>query len=164
MALSSLQERFAHEYVIDFNATQAAIRAGYSKKTACSQGNRLLRNVEIAALIGKLREKQFEHLGATRERVIEELARVAFSDLRRLFDGNGKIKPIHSIEPEAAAALAGVDVTTSKDSDERTTRIKLWPKVSALEQLGKHFDIYADHRQSGSGEIHIHLTERDMRL
>lgn len=83
MALNAKQRRFLDEYLIDLNATQAAIRAGYSAKTASSQGERLLRNVEVQALLTermKAREKRTE---ITQDKVLAELAKIGFADIRR---------------------------------------------------------------------------------
>ena len=82
MALNDRQRRFAAEYVADCNATQAAIRAGYSKKTANEQGCRLLANVNIQAEIEKRLQKPLKKLEVTQERIVAELARIAFSDIK----------------------------------------------------------------------------------
>lgn len=78
------QKRFAKEYLIDMNATQAAIRCGYSKKTAGQQGDRLLKNVKIAQEIRKGQEKLGETIGASAEKIISELAKLAFGGKRDL--------------------------------------------------------------------------------
>ena len=71
--LTPKQKRFCQEYVIDSNGTQAAIRAGYSKKTAYSQGQRMLKNVEISNFIKTLKEKKSEELDITLTRQLERL-------------------------------------------------------------------------------------------
>lgn len=73
MALNEKQQLFINEYLIDFNATQAAIRAGYSEKTAYSQGQRLLKQVEIKDALNKAQEKTINKLEITREQVIQDL-------------------------------------------------------------------------------------------
>jgi phage terminase small subunit len=73
MSLTAKQEKFLNEYLIDFNATQAAIRAGYSEKTAYTQGPRLLDNVHIQDAIVKARQKTVEKLEINREKIIEDL-------------------------------------------------------------------------------------------
>ena len=82
--------RFVAEYLVDLNATQAAIRAGYSAKTAEQQGYRLLRNVQIAAAVAEGHRKRLNRLDITAERVLNEVARIAFSDIRAHFD---ELKP-----------------------------------------------------------------------
>ncbi|MDV2934166.1 terminase small subunit, partial [Enterococcus faecalis] len=75
------QEQFAKEYLIDLNATQAAIRAGYYSKTAYSQGQRLLKNVEIQTRISELMNERSRRTEITADRVIQEIAKIAFSDI-----------------------------------------------------------------------------------
>ena len=84
MALNEKQKRFAHEYIIDLNATNAALRAGYSKKTAYSQGHRLLKHAEISKYIEVLQKERSERTAVTADMVIDELAKVGFSDIRNV--------------------------------------------------------------------------------
>ena len=83
------QERFVEEYLVDLNATQAAIRAGYSKSTSYSIGQRLLKNVDIQKAITAAREKQQRRVEITADRVLEEYAKIAFFDPRKLFTADG---------------------------------------------------------------------------
>ncbi|WP_145191595.1 terminase small subunit [Pseudomonas sp. URMO17WK12:I11] len=84
MALTAKQQRFVDEYLIDLNATQAAIRAGYSKKTASSQGERLLRNVEVRKYLASQREELQGRVKITQDKVLRELAKIGFSDIRKV--------------------------------------------------------------------------------
>lgn len=86
MALNDKQRRFIHEYLIDMNATQAAERSGYSQKTAYSQGQRLLKNVEISSEIKRLQSVQTSTAGKTREEIIQNLESVI-----NLFIVSGKL-------------------------------------------------------------------------
>ena len=81
--LTPKQSAFVEEFAIDMNATQAAIRAGYSAKTAKEQATRLLSNVYVAAEIARGRAARSERTGITADRVLQELARVAFFDIGR---------------------------------------------------------------------------------
>ena len=81
-----MQKRFVQEYLIDLNATQAAIRAGYSKKTAQEQASRLLSKVKVQADIQKAMKRRSERTGITQDRVLEELALIAFSDISELLE------------------------------------------------------------------------------
>ena len=107
--LNSKQLRFIDEYLIDFNATQAAIRAGYSKKTASEQSFALLRKLQIQTAIQAKQKELASRAGITRERIISEIARIAFSDVRKLFNEAGALKPIHQLDDDTAGALAGMD-------------------------------------------------------
>lgn len=163
-------ERFAHEYVIDFNATQAAIRSGYSENTAYSQGSRLLKDVEISARILELTMAPIKKLEITRERVIEEMARIAFADPRKMFNANGDLKPIHDLDDDTAASVAGVEVVTvtrgrGEDAEvDYVHKVKNWDKPKMLSDLGKHFNIYEDHQKSGTGEINVTIQGKDADL
>ncbi len=80
--LTPKQARFINEYLVDLNATQAAVRAGYSEKSAYSQGQRLLKNVEVAREIRNRGEAISEKLQITQESVARELARIGFADIK----------------------------------------------------------------------------------
>lgn len=80
MALNAKQSRFVDEYMVDLNATQAAIRAGYSEKTANEQGARLLVNVSIQEAVQEARQKRQERVELTQDMVVEELRKVGFAD------------------------------------------------------------------------------------
>lgn len=144
------QEHFVAEYLKDFNATQAAIRAGYSPKTAAEQACRLLTNVNVAAAVETGRAKLTQKAGITAERVLEEIGRIAFSDVRSLYDPNGHLKPIHELDDATAATIAGIEVDVergkTKSGEEETIvththKIKRWDKNRALDTLAKHFGL-----------------------
>jgi len=143
--LNDKQRLFALEYLRDLNATQAAIRAGYSKKTAGVQGEALLKKPEIAALVAKGKAERAERTKITADRVLQELARVAFSNIKDFvtFDSDGivRIKNSEDLTPEQAACIAEVtQVYTEKSS---SFKFKLHDKLRALELVGKHVDVQA---------------------
>ena len=76
------QKLFVDEYLVDMNATQAAIRAGYSARTAHLTGHRTLKNAEVAAAIARRQKTRADRLGITADRVLLEYARIAFADIR----------------------------------------------------------------------------------
>lgn len=98
------------EYLKDLNATQAAIRAGYSAKTAESSGPRLLGNVGVSAAIQAKQSQQLEKAGVTAEMVKARLSALAFQDIRQLFDAQGNLVPIHQLSDAAAVMVAGLEV------------------------------------------------------
>ena len=156
--MNTKQNAFAVEYVKDRNATQAAIRAGYSEKTAYSQGNRLLKNDEVKEIIKELEDAAAARSAITQDMVIKELARIAFNDPRKLFDDYGHPKDITTLDDDIAAALASVDIFEefSYNGDTReligyTKKYKWSDKLRALEMLGKHLGMFTDKVQmSGS--------------
>lgn len=134
------QERFCQEYLVDFNATQAAIRAGYSAKTAYAIGEQNLRKTEIQLRIQQGRKALADKTEITRERVLQEYANVAFGDIREFFDENNRLKPVQGLSDKAAAALAGVDVDELWGGDIQigeTKKIKRWDKIKALDGISR---------------------------
>lgn len=144
--LTPKQNRFVVEYQKDGNATQAAIRAGYSQKTAYSIGHENLNKPEIAAFLGAKTAKSLGKLDLTVERVQREIARLAFFNPKSLYDDSGNLKPIHELDDDTAAAIAGIDLSQMvvKSADGTTTiatqtkKIKHHSKGLALALAAKH--------------------------
>lgn len=143
--LTPRQERFVAEYLIDLNAKQAAIRAGYSAKTAEVQGCRLLRNAQVVAAVIEGKDKRSAATGITQERVLRELEALAFSRVDHFVvgdDGTFSIKA--DAHPDAIAAVASVKhrITTNARTGEITREVdfKLWDKPSTLKLAGRHTD------------------------
>ena len=90
--LTEKQQRFVEEYLIDLNATQAAIRAGYSAKTADQQGSRLLANVKVQQAIAERMAERSKRTGVNQDRVVLELSKIAFLKMTDVVDRNGAIK------------------------------------------------------------------------
>lgn len=149
MALTEKQKRFVAEYLVDLNATDAAKRAGYSEKTAYAIGFENLRKPEIQEEIQRMREDQAKRTGITADRVLQEYARIAFFDPRKLFEDSGTPKDISCLDDDTAAALAALDVYeefvgTGEDRHLAgyTKKYKLFDKLRALEALGKHLGVF----------------------
>jgi phage terminase small subunit len=159
------QARFVAEYLIDLNATQAAIRAGYSKKTAYSIGEELLRKPEITAAVEKGRSALMVKTNITAERVLEEMGRLAFSDVRNLFAPDGSLKPLHTLSAEDAACIASLEVIikNAEAGDghmDKVHKIKVWDKSKNLENLAKHLGLFVE-KVEHSGGIEIHWQGQD---
>ena len=162
MALTPKQQRFVAEYLIDLNATQAATRAGYSSKTANEQGARLLANVSVRSALAEAMKARENRTHITQDRVLQELARIAFFDLRKLYRDDGSLKAMHELDDDAAAVLAGVDVvetmkTSIEDGEPRqqpeyTKKVKIPDKVGALGLAMRHLGMLKD-KVEHSGEI-----------
>lgn len=142
--MTEKQKRFAEEYLIDLNATQAAIRAGYSAKTANEQGARLLANVSVQQLIGEQMAKRSKRTGVNQDRVVLELAKIAFVKMTDVVNDEGEIRSgatdddlacIESIKYKRSDSDTGV-------SEER--EVKIASKLKALELLGKHLGMWND--------------------
>lgn len=151
MALSDQHQRFVAEYLIDLNATQAAIRAGYSEKTARVQGSRLLTNADIAAAIAAGSAKRLRKAEVDADTVLGELLRLATVDIAGAYDQQGNLKPIHDIPEDVRRAIAGVEVDQlweGQGKDRRqvgiVTKVKFWDKHRSLESLGKHLKLFTE--------------------
>lgn len=146
MALTPKQQRFVEEYLVDLNATQASIRAGYSAKTAEQQGPRLLGNVGVATAIQKGKVELRQTTGVTVERVIQEYARIAFLDPASVFKTDGTLYSIPEMDEDTRRAIGGMDISTigGSESVEVLKKIKLIDKKGALDSLGKHLGMFID--------------------
>lgn len=157
MSLSPKQRRFVAEYLKDQNAKQAAIRAGYSKRSAEQDGPRLLRNAEVEAAINDGLKLVEEKALVTVAEVINEYRRVAFCDVAGAFNPDGSIKPIHEIPEDVRRAMAGIEVVEDaigtaeiggkegvKFIPRFTKKVKFWEKTKALEGLGRFLKMFTD--------------------
>lgn len=141
--LTQKQQRFVEEYLVDLNATQAAIRAGYSAKTAASQGERLLRNVEIQAAIQAAMKARQERTEITQDRVLAELAKIAFGDQRAVMEwgpSGVKLRDSKDLTDDQAAIVA--EVSESVTAAGGTLKLKTHDKVGALKLLGEHLGMF----------------------
>lgn len=148
--LTPKQAAFVSEYLVDLNATQAAIRAGYSAKTAYRTGADNLRKPQIAAALATAQGKRLKRAEVTADRVVEELAKVGFSNLLDYFRLTSQGEPyvdLSEITPEQAAALAELqveDYVEGRGEDARQVRrvrVKLADKLKALDQLAQHLGV-----------------------
>jgi phage terminase small subunit len=149
MALNDKQQRFVAEYLVDLNATQAAIRAGYSEKTARTQASELLTKPDIEAAIAKGKARQLATTELSAVRVLEEYRRVAFSNVRDYFDDAGRLKPLKDLPAAVTASLASIKTTkknlTAGDGvQEDVVEVRLWDKTRALNDLARHFALLVD--------------------
>lgn len=146
--LTPRQERFVQEYLIDLNATQAAIRAGYSAKTAEVQGPRLLGNVRVSSAIADATDARARRTQITQDRVLQELGRIAFFDIRRLYNDDGTLKSPHELDDDAAAVLSAIEVTESLVGDDAkltsTKKAKVFDKGNALTLAMRHLGMLKD--------------------
>lgn len=155
--MTNKQKRFCEEYLIDLNATQAAVRAGYSTSTAGAIGAENLKKPQIRARIDKALAEQSKRTGVTADRVVRELAKVAFVNSDDVMDFNSAtVKPDASKDDTAAIASVRVKTIPTKDGDGVEREIKLADKLKALELLGKRYGLFTDNvNVSGEGVVQI---------
>ncbi|EAA8256864.1 terminase small subunit [Salmonella enterica] len=149
--LTDKQELFAREYLKDLNATQAAIRAGYSEKTANEQASRLLANVNVQSFVAELKATRIEQTGIDAAYVLRRLVEIDQMDVLDILLSNGELKPIKDWPKTWRTTLSGIDVTeTAGDTPGLLKKIK-WPdKVKNLELLGKHVTVQAFKEQTAT--------------
>lgn len=145
--LTPKQQAFVAEYLVDLNATQAAIRAGYSAKTAEQQASRLLSHVKVAEAIAERMKERASRTEITQDRVLKEYARLAFFDPRKLFDSTGRPKAIHELDDDTAAVVAGLDVVNVGNAElgeGEVLKFKLADKKGALDSVARHLGMFND--------------------
>ena len=157
--MTDKQQRFVEEYLIDLNGTQAAIRAGYSVRSATEQGSRLLSNANINHAIAVAMANRSRRLGINADRVIMELAKIALVNISDVANfENGMLQ--ESVSPDDSAAVMAVKVRQIPTGDgfaiEREIRIH--DKIKALEILGKHLGIFTD-KITMEGDVSIVLVD-----
>lgn len=150
--LTDKQELFAREYLKDLNATQAAIRAGYSEKTANEQASRLLANVNIQSFVAGLKAERVEQVGIDAAYVLRRLVEIDQMDVLDIVKDDLSLKPVNEWPATWRRYISGFDVAEMFESTGEGGARELagllkkikWPdKVKNLELLGKHVDVQA---------------------
>ena len=142
--LTEKQQRFVEEYLIDLNATQAAIRAGYSAKTADAIGCENLTKPNIQQKIAEHMAECSKRTGINQDRVVLELARIAFVKMTDLVDSHGRIKDGASEDDLACIESVKYKQSESETGSSVEREVKISPKLKALELLGKHLGMWND--------------------
>lgn len=143
--MTKKREAFVAEYLIDLNATQAAIRAGYSPDTAQEQGSRLLSNVMVKNAIDKAIAERSRRTGITQDRVLREIARLAFVNPADVIDlQSASVK--RGANDDDLAAIASVKIKTipTEVGEIEEREVKLYDKLRALDMLSRHLGMYND--------------------
>jgi len=163
--LTPKQSMFCKEYLIDLNATQAAIRAGYSEKTSGRIGQENLQKPVIQETIQKSMDKRSKKIEITSDRILEEVARVAYQNIQEFYNEDGTLKPLHELPEDVARTIASIEITEKAGSmkiggeeglrhvAEQLKKIKTYDKMKALELLGKYKNLFTDkidHKHTGN--------------
>ncbi len=143
--LTEKQQRFIDEYLIDLNATQAAIRAGYSVKTAREQASQNLTKLNIQQAISEKMAERSKRTGVNQDRIVLELAKIAFVNVANVIDSDdATIKAGATADDTAAIQSVKVKVIPTKEGEGVEREIRLNDKLKALELLGKHLGMWND--------------------
>ncbi len=141
--LTPMQQRFVEEYPVDLNATHAARRAGYSKKSASRLGCRLLDNADVAEAIRKALRERSKRTEITADKVVQQLGKVAFVNM----------KDVVKYGPEGVTILKSEDVDgtvlASVSETKEGIRVTLSDRMKALELLGRHLGMFTDKLEVG---------------
>ena len=152
--MTKKQKRFVEEYLIDLNATQAAIRAGYSPHTAKDIGCENLAKPNIAAAISQAMAERSRRTGINQDRVLQELARIGFAKITDVVDPEtAKIKSDAS--DDDLACIQSIKIKPNEFGTER--EVKLYDKKAALVDLGKHLGLFKD-KVELSGDMDLNIT------
>jgi phage terminase small subunit len=145
MELKGRRELFCREYLKDLNATQAAIRAGYSQDRARQTGCELLAEQEIQERIAALAEGRNKKLELDANLIIIELLRMLTADPLNYVDEAGVVKSLHDMTIDARRAISSFEVDTIGSANTVTrTKVKFWSKEKAAELLGKHLTLFKE--------------------
>lgn len=156
--LNSNQIRFVREYLIDLNATDACLRAGYSKKNpknAHKIGPRLLKEPWIEEAIQKEMDKRAKKTGLNSQKILESILELALFDIGRAYDDNGAMLPLKQMPPDVRRAISSLDVSEININGNKMgeiKKVKYADKLKALELLGRHLKLFTD-RVEHSGKV-----------
>ncbi|ARC89980.1 terminase small subunit [Rhodovulum sp. MB263] len=169
MALTAKQRRFVEEYLVDLNATQAAIRAGYSEKTARQTGAENLTKPVIAAAIAEAQAQRSERTQLDADWMLRRLAAEVTADLADILDEAGAIRPVKDWPLIWRQGLvSGLDVNETLVEGEKvgqTVKIKLSERIKRLELIGKHVSVQAFRDQvNTTGAISLTVNQEDAEL
>lgn len=150
MALTEQKKRFADRYFETLKGAESAIYAGYSQDTARQIAYNLLQEIEVEHYLSDLREKYQIESGISKQRILDEYAKIAFFDIREIYDVDGGLINIKQIDDKSAGAIAGIKSTEAWDIDEDGNKViigtnkevKIFDKLKALQDLGKHLGIF----------------------
>lgn len=164
--MNDRQRRFVEEYLVDLNATQAAIRAGYSVKTAYSQGERLLRNVEVATAIAAAQADRSKRTRIDADWVLARLGAEVEADLADLYREDGSVKPVHEWPLIWRQGLvAGVEVERIGEGAGTVTKLKISERIKRIDLIGKHIDVQAfKERIEHTGGLTVVVDAKDAAL
>lgn len=143
--LNARREMFCREYVVDFDGKAAAMRSGFAAKNAAAQASRLLKFPAVQERIRSLMAERAKRVEINADQVLRELARIGFSDIRALFKDDGAMKDPKDWPKSLARAIASIEVDEILVEGRLvgyTKKVKFWPKVQALELIGRHISLF----------------------
>ena len=163
--MTEAQKRFCDEYLIDLNATRAykvAYKRCKKDETANVNGSKLLRNAKVKEYIAQKQAEIQKRTEITQDRVLKELAKIAFGDIRKLYTDNGALRNIVDLEDDIAGAISSLETLEKYEGygEDRerigdTQKVKMLDKTKALELLGRHLGIFND-------KLNVNVKEKEV--
>jgi len=151
VALTPKQAAFVREYLVDLNATQAAIRAGYSASSAEVTGSKLLGNPKVRQAVDEAVQRRSERVEVKQDDVLLTLLRILNADIGKAFDADGRLLAMRDIPPDVRLAISAVetDELYGSEGGKRTEigltrKLKFWSKDKALELAMRHLGLLKD--------------------
>lgn len=162
--MTNAQKIFCDEYLIDLNASRAykvAYKKCKSDLTARTNGSKLLTNTNIQNYIDEKMKEREKRTAITQDMVIKELARIAFLDIRKIYDENGNLRNIQDIDEDTVKAISSIETLEeyngygeNREKIGDTQKVKIVDKIKALELLGRHLGIFND-------KIDVNVKEKE---
>jgi hypothetical protein len=159
--LTPKQRKFCDEYLIDMNASRAALRAGYSASTALN--GQLMAMSKIKLYLQQRTEEIAQKVQVTHDMVMSELCKIAFGNMGNYFLPDGRMKPMHELNDDEKAALWSISVNDdgSGSSAMATTKFRMYNKLSALDKIAKHLNFYKAEEKKAEVR-YVYLDKADM--
>lgn len=171
-ALTVNYQDFVCEYIKTGNLSKSAVAAGSTAKNLSQAGAQILKRKEVTASVSEMTTESGQRAAAkldvTVERVLLEMARIGFADLRKLFDSEGNPKPVHRLDEDTAAAISSMDVLNTNDGV--LTKVRTFDKRGPLESLGKHLGMFEkdneqkQYQDKSLDELKAERREKALRL
>ncbi|AZA82180.1 terminase small subunit [Chryseobacterium lactis] len=166
MNLTDKQKRFCEEYLIDLNATQAAIRSGYSSDNARQIGSENLSKLDIQNYISELQEKKSQELDITQTKVLQELVKIAFGDVKNYFDDLGRLINISDLQNDVSASIKSVTVQSEKTElrgeafvESTVKKIESYDKLKAIDTINRMLGFYSKDNEQKKGDSQVTIFQ-----
>lgn len=160
--MTEQRKRFYDRYFETLNGTQSAIYAGYSENTAASQASQMLSDPEGSEYLQNLRNEEAEKNGVSRARLLQEYKKIAFSDVRELYNTDGGLHNVKQIDDETAGAISSIKSKEVFDGEGNKVgdiiEVKTHDKIRALDAIGKHIGFFEKDNDQKKGDMTINNT------
>ena len=156
--LTPKQQRFCDEYLMDMNATRAALRAGYTQATAMN--GQLMEMPKIQAYLKERTAEASKKLQVSHETLLGELMKVAFANMGDYFGDDGKIKAMNDILDDKKSAIWSLKVSEGKYGT--TVQLRLHNKLAALEKIAKHIKFYEVEQKQPEPQDAVYVDKGDL--